>query len=81
MDKKEILKQEYDYFLTKLKDLLSDNNNKGKIALIKDKKIQGIYNDIDEAILDATQEKGYELETFLVQKIEKQQTHYISRIA
>lgn len=81
MDKKDILKQEHDYFLQKLKELLSDDNKKGKIALIKDKKIQGIYSDIEEAITAATQEKGYELETFLVQKIEKQKTHYISRIA
>lgn len=74
------LKTEYDYFLTELDYLLSDKEKRGKVALIKGKKIQGIYKDMNEAIYIAMQKKGYKLSTFLVQKIEKQFVHHLSRV-
>ena len=77
----ENLVKEYEFFKSKINDLLSDKNIKGRFALIKDKKIQGIYDSLEKAMQSATNEKGYKLGTFLVQKIERQEVQYISRMA
>ena len=52
-----------------------------KFALIKDEQIIDIYDTVEQAINIATKEKNFKLETFLVQKIEKQKVHYIPRTA
>ena len=77
----ELLKKNYRFFKTELPNLLKDDNNKGKFALIESEKIIGIYDTLEQAINVAIEEKKFKLETFLVQKIEKQKVHYISRIA
>ena len=51
------------------------------MLLYKDEEIVGIYDNAEQAINTAIKEKQFKLETFLVQKIEKQQTHYIYRVA
>ena len=76
-----LLKKNYKFFQSQLPTLLKDKNKKNKIALIKDEEIVGIYDNIQQAINTAIKEKQFKRETFLVQRIEKQQVHYISRIA
>ena len=76
-----LLKKNYVFFQNQLPTLLKDQNKKDKFALIKDEQIIGIYDTVEQAIDTAVKEKKFKLETFLVQKIEKQQVHYISRIA
>ena len=61
--------------------LLRDKDKKNKFALIKNEEIVGIYGDVEQAINAAIKEKQFKLETFLVQKIEKHQTHHIYRAA
>lgn len=76
-----LLKKNYAFFQNQLPTLLKDQNKKDKFALIKDEQIIGIYDTVEQAIDTAIKKKKFELETFLVQKIEKQQVHYISRTA
>ena len=76
-----LLKKNYTFFQNQLPTLLKDQNKKNKFALIKDEQIIGIYDTVEQAIDTAVKEKKFKLETFLVQKIEKQQVHYISRTA
>ena len=76
-----LLKKNYTFFQNQLSTLLKDQNKKNKFALIKDEQIIDIYDTIEQAIDAAVKEKKFKLETFLVQKIEKQQVHYISRTA
>ena len=76
-----LLKKNYAFFQNQLSTLLRDKNKKDKFALIKDEQIIGIYDTVEKAMDTAIKEKQFKLETFLVQKIEKQQVHYISRIA
>ena len=75
----DVLEQNYLFFIDRLPELLEDSNKKNKIALIKDQKIIGFYEDIEKA-MNTAKENKFELETFLIQKVEKQQKHYISRI-
>ena len=70
-----LLKRNYKFFQSQLPTLLRDRNKKNKIALIKDEKIVGIYDNVEQAINTAIKEKQFKRETFLVQKIEKQQVH------
>ena len=79
--KEKLLKKNYIFFQNQLPALLKDQKKKNKFALIKDEQIIDIYDTVEQAINIATKEKNFKLETFLVQKIEKQQVHYISRIA
>ena len=79
--KEKLLKKNYIFFQNQLPALLKDQKKKNKFALIKDEQIIDIYDTVEQAINTATKEKNFKLETFLVQKIEKQQVHYISRIA
>ena len=81
MEIKKILKENYSYFQSELPKLLKDKNKLGKFAIIKNKMIVGIYDSFDKALSIAIEEKKFKSETFLVQKIEKQETEYISRIA
>ena len=76
-----LLKKNYTFFQSKLPALLRDQKKKNKFALVKDQQIIGVYDTVEQAIDTAVKEKNFKLETFLVQKIEKQQVHYISRIA
>ncbi len=76
-----LLKKNYTFFQNQLPTLLRDQNKKDKFALIKDEQIVGIYDTVEKAMDTAIKEKQFKLETFLIQKIEKQQVHYISRIA
>lgn len=76
-----LLKKNYTFFQNQLPILLRDQNKKDKFALIKDEQIVGIYDTVEKAMDTAIKEKQFKLETFLIQKIEKQQVHYISRIA
>lgn len=76
-----LLKKNYKFFQNQLPILLRDKNKQNKFALIKDEDIIGIYDNVEQAINTAIKEKQFKLETFLVQKIEKQQTHYIYRAA
>ena len=76
-----LLKKNYKFFQSQLSTLLKDKNKKNKFALIKDEKIVGVYDNVEQAINTAIKEKQFKLESFLVQKIEKQQTHYIYRAA
>ena len=75
------LKKNYVFFQSQLPALLRDKTKKDKFALIKNEQIVGIYDTVEQAMDTAIKEKKFKLETFLVQKIEKQQVHYISRIA
>ena len=75
---KDILEKNYRFFINQLPELLEDDNKKNKIALIKDEQIIGFYEDIVKAI-EIAKQKNFKLETFLVQKIEKQR-HYVSRV-
>ena len=72
-----LLKKNYIFFQNQLPTLLRDKNKKDKFALIKDEQIVDIYDTVEKAINTAIKEKQFKLETFLVQKIEKQQTHHI----
>ena len=79
--KEKLLKKNYTFFKSQLPTLLRDQKKKNKFALIKDEQIIDIYDTVEQAINIATKEKNFKLETFLVQKIEKQKVHYILRIA
>ena len=79
MTKEVILNKNYTFFKKKLPELLSDENNKNKFALICNQEIIGIYHTFEQAINVAKEEKNFELETFIIQKIEDQK-HFISRI-
>ena len=81
MVKTEILEKNYKFFLKKLPKLLKEKKNKNKFALISGNKIVGIYVNFDKALDVAIKEQGFELETFIIQKIEKQIVHKFSRIA
>ena len=82
MVKKEVLlNKNYAFFKKKLPELMSNENNKNKFVLIHNQEIIGVYNNIKKAIEVAVEEKKFEWETFLVQKIEEQKIHYISRTA
>ena len=74
-----LLKANYFFFASQLPNLLKDEEKRNKIALIKDMKIIGFYEGIEEAINVAEKEKNFEPETFIIQKIEPQETQYISR--
>ena len=78
--KNELMKQNYDFFLSQLPRLLEDKNNIGNYVLIENKKIIGIYDTLYEAIDVAKKEKKFEIETFIIQKIEEQKILYISRL-
>lgn len=77
-ENKDVLEKNYLFFIDKLPELLKDSNKKNKIALIRNQKIIGFYENIEKAINTAKENK-FELETFLIQKVEKQQIHYTSR--
>ena len=72
-----LLKKNYVFFRSQLPTLLKNKSNKNKFALIKDEQIVGVYDTVEKAINTAVKEKQFKLETFLVQKIEKQQVHHI----
>ena len=78
--KEKLLRKNYIFFKSQLPTLLKDKKKKNKFALIKDEQIIDIYDTVEQAINIATKEKNFKLETFLVQKIEKQKVHYILRI-
>ena len=75
-----LLRKNYVFFQSQLPTLLKERSKKDKFALIKDEEITGVYDTVEQAINTAIKEKRFKLETFLVQKIEKQQVHYISRL-
>ena len=79
--KEKLLRKNYIFFKSQLPTLLKDKKKKNKFALIKDEQIIDIYDTVEQAINTATKEKNFKLETFLVQKIEKQKVHYIPRTA
>ena len=76
----EILKKNYNFFLKKLPHLLKEESNKNKFALISKNKIIGIYKTFDKTLDVAIKEQGFELETFIIQKIEEQKIHKFSRV-
>ena len=78
--KNKLMKQNYDFFLSQLPKLLEDKNNIGNYVLIESQKIIGIYDNLYEAIDVAKKEKKFEIETFIIQKIEEQRILYISRL-
>ena len=78
--KNNLMKQNYDFFLSQLPKLLEDKNNIGNYVLIESRKIIGIYDNLYEAIDVAKKEKQFEIETFIIQKIEEQKNLYISRL-
>lgn len=78
---KKLLKKNYEFFKKILPGLLKDQDKKDKFAIIKEESLIGIYETLEQAIDTATKEKKFKLGTFLVQKIEKQQIHRISRTA
>ena len=78
--KNKLMKQNYDFFLSQLPKLLEDKNNIGNYVLIENRKIIGIYDNLYEAIDVAKEEKKFEIETFIIQKIEEQKILYISRL-
>ena len=78
--KNKLLTQNYDFFLSQLPKLLEDKNNIGNYVLIENRKIIGIYDNLYEAIDVAKKEKKFDLETFIIQKIEEQKILYISRL-
>ena len=80
MDSEKKLNKDYEFFISQLDNLLSKKENKGKVVIIKDKKIISIHDSFDVALKVATQEKKFEAGTFLIQKIEKPKHHYISRL-
>ncbi len=79
MTKEAILNRNYTFFKKKLPELLSEESNKNKFALICNQEIIGIYHTFEQAINVAKEEKNFELETFIIQKIEDQK-HFISRV-
>lgn len=60
------LENEFEYYLENQEELVRKYN--GKILVIKDRSVVGVYDSEPEAIEAAT--KLYELGTFLVQKCE-----------
>ncbi|MDE0118567.1 MAG: hypothetical protein OXM55_00980 [Bdellovibrionales bacterium] len=72
-----LLRKNYVFFQNQLPTLLRDKNKKDKFALIKDEQIVGVYDTVEKAMDTAIKEKQLKWETFLVQKIEKQQVHHI----
>ena len=70
------LKKEYEFFQSKLNDLIKEAPN--KFVIIKDQKILKIV-DSEEEVLKFSKEQNLESGTFLAQKIENVK-HYISRL-
>ena len=60
------LEKEFKYYLEKQEELVEKYN--GKVLVIKNCEVIGVYNSEQEALVEAT--KQYELGTFLVQKCE-----------
>ena len=75
-----LMKENYDFFISQLPKLLEDKNNVGNYVLIENKEIIGIYDNLYEAVDVAKKEKKFEPETFIIQKIEEQRILYISRL-
>lgn len=65
-DKNKTIKENYEYFKSQLPDLLE--RDAGKYALLRDKKIIGIYDTVRDAQM--TGEKFYDDNLFSVQKID-----------
>ena len=72
-----LLRKDYEFFKSQLPSLLKSKNKRNKFAVIRDEQIIGIYESFEEALNTAEREKHFELGTFLIQKIEKQQVHHI----
>ncbi|MBI9008450.1 MAG: hypothetical protein JEZ05_00335 [Tenericutes bacterium] len=64
VDKKIALLSEFEFFATNKEELLKKYY--GKFIVIKDQKVQGKYNSIEEAIVSGM--KSFELGTFLVKQ-------------
>ena len=60
------LEKEFKYYLEKQEELVKKYN--GKVLVIKNCEVIGVYNSEQEALAETT--KQYELGTFLVQKCE-----------
>ncbi|MBY0499671.1 MAG: hypothetical protein K2P74_08725 [Nitrosomonas sp.] len=60
------LQKEFDYYIANQQQLVENYN--GKVIVIKDQKVIGVYDNILNAIQDS--QINHELGTFLVQKVE-----------
>ncbi|MDE0092825.1 MAG: hypothetical protein OXN83_06035 [Oligoflexia bacterium] len=78
--KNNLMKENYDFFISQLPKLLENKNNIGNYVLIENKEIIGIYDNLYEAVDMVKKEKKLEPETFIIQKIEEQRILYISRL-
>ena len=78
--KNKLMRQNYNFFLSQLPKLLENKKNIGNYALVENRKIIGIYDNLYEAIDVAKKEKKFDPETFIIQKIEEQKILYISRL-
>ena len=66
------LKREFEYYLAHQAELVAQHN--GKILVIKDQKIIGIYDDQVKAVTET--QKTHKLGSFLVQKVGPGDTAY-----
>jgi hypothetical protein len=66
------LKEEFEHYLSNQDDLVSRYN--GKVIVIKDKNVIGVYDTQIEAINET--QKSHKLGTFLVQKVEPGESAY-----
>ena len=75
------MRQDFDFFMSKQDELRKQFM--GKIVVIKDKNIVATYDDEGEALRET--KKVYPLGTFILQKVEPEQSAYIqtfhSRVA
>lgn len=72
------LKDEYDYFRSRLDDLLSHHH--GQYAVVKDQEIKEILDTHADA-WKWSQAKGYEPETFVIQEIVRDRTNVVMNAA
>ena len=59
-----LLKEEFQYYLDHQQEFVEKHN--GKVLVIKDSKLKGIFDNVSDAYADAA--KKFELGTFLIQK-------------
>lgn len=77
MQDEKILKENYEFYLTQKKDLLSDQGKKYKFVVIYEKELKRFFDDFETAFLWAKNE--YLDENFIIHQIvdESEITHFV----
>lgn len=77
MQNEQVLQENYEFFLTKKRELLNDVNRKDKFVVVYEKELKGFFKKFDEAYIWAKNE--FTDENFIIQQIvdETEITHFI----